>query len=84
MEYFLNSFFSSPLFYIGVLFSFVAALGFLLFLRGFISNIGHLFTLSGNIEHVEKANTRMVWGLLILTTTFVVWEIVRWIAGLFT
>ena len=84
MEYFLNSFFSSPLFYIGVLFSFVATLGFLVYLRGFIAGIGNLFTLSGHAGHVKEAYVRVVWGLLILTATFVIWEIVRWIAELFT
>lgn len=83
MEYFLDSFFADPLFYIGVFFSFVAALGFLIYLRGVIAGIGYTFTLSGHAEHVQTAYTRVVWGLLILTATFVVWEIVRWLAGIF-
>ncbi len=81
MEYFIQSFLYHPLFYIGSLVAFIAALGFLVFLRGFIGGIGNVFTLAGNVEHVGRANVRAVWGLSILTTTFVVWEILRLIAG---
>lgn len=83
MEYLIDTFFAHPLFYIGALFAFAGAMGFLIYLRGFIGGIGNVFTMAGHVEHVEHANVRAVWGLAILTTTFVVWEIFRLITGWF-
>lgn len=77
----MENFFANPFFYIGALFAFFAALGFLIYLRGFIGGIGHVFTKTGHDDHVKHANLRATWGLLILSYVFIVWQIIRLIAG---
>ncbi|MBC7836555.1 hypothetical protein H7X87_02145 [Acetobacteraceae bacterium] len=83
MENIIYTFLAHPLFYIGSIFAFLAAIGFLVYLRGFIGGIGNVFTMTGNIEHVAEANARAVWGLCIITYVFVIWELVRFVAGWF-
>jgi hypothetical protein len=79
----MESFFLHPFFYISAAFALVAAMGFLIFLRGFIGGIGDVFTMTGHVTHVQEAQTRAVWGVFILTSVFVVWEVVRWVASWF-
>jgi hypothetical protein len=83
MESLLNNFFSHPFFYVGALVSAFAAISFLLYLRGFIAGVGHVFDDGAHIGHQHHANERVVHGVLLLGITFIVWEIVRSIAGLF-
>jgi hypothetical protein len=75
----MDNFISNPVFYISALFASAGAFGFLIYLRGFIGSIGNVFTKAGHDEHVHHAQVRVIWGILILTATFIVWEIVRWV-----
>lgn len=79
----MDSFFLHPFFYVSAAFAVVGAIGFLVYLRGFIGGIGDVFTMAGHVGHVAEAQTRVVWGVFILTSLFIVWEIVRWIASWF-
>lgn len=72
---------TNPMFYIGALFAFFAVIGFLIYLRGFISSIGDVFTLAGHDEHVRHGHVRVAHGLLIITTVFIVWQVIRAIVG---
>lgn len=80
---FLLSLFQNPMWYIGLVFAFVAAFGFLIFLRGFLNGIEHLFTIDTKAEYVKLARTRMVWGVLIMLTLLIWWEILKWFAAFF-
>ena len=65
--------------YLAVALAFVAAFGFLIFLRGFLSGSGHLVTIDHNAEYLDLARTRVVWGVLIMLTCFVLWELPWWL-----
>lgn len=73
------------MYYLGLVFAFLAALAFLVFLRGFLSGSPHLFTISGNEGHLHHHRVRQTWGVLALLAIFIVWEIVRtvahWVTG---
>lgn len=73
--------FSDPTLYIGYLFAFVAAIAFLVFLRGFLSGLPKVFTMDWHEEHQEHHRVRVTWGFFLLLYLFIVWEIVRWIFG---
>ncbi|HEY4501706.1 MAG TPA: hypothetical protein VJJ20_01390 [Candidatus Paceibacterota bacterium] len=75
--------FAHPLLYVGYVFAFVAAIAFLVFLRGFLSGLPKVFTMDAHEEHQEHHRTRVTWGFFMLLYLFIIWEIVRWIAGLF-
>ena len=77
----LESFVANPLYYIGALFSVLAALAFLVFLRGFLGGIVKAFTMNASDSHMEHARTYSVWGVFLLALLFVLWEIIRWIGG---
>ena len=79
----LESFLADPLYYIGVVFSLAAALAFITFLRGFLSGIVKAFTMNASDSHMDHWRVYSVWGVFLLAAIFVLWEIVRWIAGLF-
>lgn len=79
----LNSFASDPLFYIGAVFATIAVFGFLVYLRGFLSGVGHVLLNDGHNEHQEHARVRAVWGFLILLETVLLWETIRAVAGWF-
>jgi hypothetical protein len=74
---------SAPFHYLEVLFAFLAALAFLVFLRGWLGGVGNIFKMSGHDEHLEHAYTRQVWGVLLMAALFYVWEIVRTMASWF-
>lgn len=76
--------FAHPLLYVGYIFAFVAAIAFLLFLRGFFAGLPKVLTIDAHDEHQEHYRTRVTRGFFILLYLFIVWEIVRWIAGLFS
>ena len=67
-----------------VFFSFAGTMAFLLFLRGFLAGFSQLLTINMHAQHLEHARTRAVWGVLLLIFLFVLWEAVRYVAGLFT
>jgi hypothetical protein len=83
MDAFLNSFFADPLQYIGLVFAFMASVGALLFGAGFFAGVPHLFTISGNEEHILHHRVRSTWGVMIMLYTFILWEIVRVVASWF-
>ncbi len=74
---FLQSLMTDPEYYVGVVLSFFAVVGFLLFLRGFIAGVGGVFTNTGHDEHQGEARVRNTWGTIILLFVFVLWEITR-------
>lgn len=80
---FLSNFFADPLYYLGYVFALCAGLAFVLFLRGFLSGFGHVLKQDGNVEHMEHYRVRAIWGVLLLTVFFGVWEILRWISSWF-
>lgn len=73
--------FSDPMLYLGYLFAFVAAIAFLIFLRGFLSGLPKVFTMDWHEEHQEHHRVRVTWGFFMLLYLFIVWEIVRFVAG---
>lgn len=81
MEYVFNAVFSHPLYSLGVLFSLAAGAAFATFLGGFLSGIGHVFTIDHNDKHMEHARMRAVWGVLLLIALFILWELVRLLFG---
>lgn len=74
---FLQSLITHPEYYVGIVLSFFAVVGFLLFLRGFMAGIGGVFTNTGHDEHQDEARVRNTWGTIILLFVFVLWEITR-------
>lgn len=81
MDSILLAIYADPMHSIGALFAFFAAIGALLFIRGFFSGLGNFFTLDHNDYYLGKARVRVVWGVLIMYTAFTVWEIVRSFVG---
>jgi hypothetical protein len=79
MDAFWIAAFTNPLLYLGYAFAFVAAIAFLVFLRGFLSGLPHIFTLAGNDEYMPNHRRRAIWGTMMLLALFIVWEIVAWI-----
>jgi hypothetical protein len=73
--------FAHPFTYLGYIFAFVAAIAFLIFLRGFLPGIPKVFTMDEHDEHQEHRRVRATWGFFILLYLFIAWEIVRWILG---
>lgn len=84
MESLFTIVYGDPMYVIGLLFALAAAIAFLVFLRGFLAGLPHLFTISGNEEFLPDHRRRVVWGFFMLVALFVVWQIVRWIGGLFS
>lgn len=74
---------ATPFHYFEALFTFLAVLAFLVFLRGWLGGVGNIFKMNGHDEHLEHAYTRQVWGVLLLFALFYVWEIVRTMASWF-
>ena len=83
MKSFLDSLFSNPMTYLGVVFAFVAALAFLVFLRGFLSGLPAMFTLVSHDEHQKHHRVRVTWGVISLIALFIIWQLVRGVAGFF-
>ncbi|MEI7719925.1 MAG: hypothetical protein WCI89_01815 [bacterium] len=72
-----------PLHSLGFVLSFVAAFGFLIFLRGFSSGAGHLFTIDHHDHHLSDARLRAIWGVIIMLDVFMLWVAIRTLAALF-
>lgn len=79
-----DSLVSDPLWYIGFLLATLAALAFLVFLRGFLSGVPHFFTLSSHDEHIHHHRVRVTWGFFLLLFLFILWQVIRWLADLLT
>ena len=75
---------SDPLYYIGAILAFWAAIGFLTFLRGLLSGLPHFFKYDGNDGTLPNHRHRAIWGVVILTSAFGLWELTRWSASLIT
>lgn len=83
MDYFLNIV-SNPYAFAVLFLCLFAAWGFITFMMGFFGGIRNMLTLKGNEHHVHHAHTRAVHGMLMLTTAFILWEVVRWIRDALT
>ena len=68
---------------IGVLLAFVAAFGFLIFLRGFLLGLNQVYFIDSNAEYLDLARIRVSWGLLLMIQAFVAWVFVAGVASLF-
>jgi len=68
---------ANPLFCIGSIISLVAAIGFLIFLRGFLLGLHQILYIDGHDEHIEHARLRVSWGLVLMINMFVLWVFVR-------
>lgn len=78
---FWDKLFANPMLFLGYLFAFVAAIGFLIFLRGFLSGLPKVFTIDYHEEHQAHHRVRIMWGFFILLYLFIIWELLRWILG---
>lgn len=86
MVAYLNNFYSNfaadPLVYIGAVIVFFAAIGFLIFLRGFFNGVPRIFVMSsGHTEYKKLARIRCVWGFFLLFAMYLLWEIILWAAA---
>lgn len=71
---------SHPYYYISAGIAVAAAIAFIIFLWGVMDYVySH-----GNDEEKEHGRTNMLWGTVWLALLFVVWELIRFIAGYFS
>lgn len=80
---FLFGVYSNAFGYVEILFAFLAAISFLVFLRGWLGGIGNVIKMNGHDEHLNHAYVRQVWGVMLLAALFFVWEVVRMVASWF-
>ncbi|HEV7449718.1 MAG TPA: hypothetical protein VGP13_04250 [Candidatus Paceibacterota bacterium] len=78
---FWDAVFAHPMLYVGYIFAFVAAIGVLTFLRGFLSGFSFVVTMDWHEEHQEHYRTYATQGFFILLYLYIVWELLRWIVG---
>ena len=83
IEYFVYSLVTHPVFSLGFILAFAAGFSFLIFLRGFLSGAGHMFTIDHHDHHLFEARTRAVWGVVLLLDIFLIWVTIRSVAALF-
>jgi cbb3-type cytochrome oxidase subunit 3 len=70
---------SDPYFYFAGAMSIAGAIAFIIFLWGVMDYVySH-----GNEEEKEHGRTNMLWGTVWLVLIFVMWEFVRFVAGVF-
>lgn len=84
LDVFWNVLYGNPLYYVGLLLAFWAAIGFLTFVRGFFSGVPHLFTYDGDDEYLSEHRVRAFWGPAIILSAWGTWELVRWISMVFS
>jgi hypothetical protein len=82
MEPFLTNPVANSMQYIGALLASLAALSFLVFLRGMIPGTVNVFNFNFHHEHLEHAHVRIVWGVLLIAFIFGLWEVLRFFASL--
>lgn len=70
---------SNPLTIFTATMSLLAAVGFLMFLWGFT---GYILA-HGDFEHQTHARVQIVSGFAFFLTIAILWEVLRWLAGLF-
>lgn len=68
---------TNSLFFIGAIISFIACFGFLIFLRGFLLGINHLFYINANDDSIALARIRVAWGFVLMLNMFVLWVAIR-------
>lgn len=76
-------FYQNPMPWIALVFACIGAFGFILFTIGFFAGLSHLFTLSAHEGHMAHRRVRATWGVLIMIHAYIVWEVVRVVAGWF-
>lgn len=79
MDALLNAFFADPMYYVGLIFAFTAAIAFLTFIRGFFTSFPHLLTISVHEGHLKRYRFRVVWGVTGLFGLLLAWETLRWV-----
>lgn len=72
---------SNPMLYLGYIFAFIAAIGFITFFMGFSAGFPKVISMDAHDEHQEHHRVRVTRGFFILLYTFIAWEIVRWVFG---
>lgn len=81
----LDAFYAHPMYFIGLVFALLGAMGVGFFFAGFFPGLPHLFTLSAHEEHQDHYRDRIVRGTMLVIHVFILWEIVRlvgsWITG---
>ncbi len=70
---------SHPFTDVKILMSLWGAAGVVIFFWGFIG----YFLSHGHIDHQEHARAQMVWGITLTGAAIIVWEGIRFFAGLF-
>jgi hypothetical protein len=70
---------SHPFSVMQIFMSLWGAFGVVVFFWGFIG----YFLSHGHIEHQDHARSQMTWGFLLTGAAILVWEGIRWLAGLF-
>jgi hypothetical protein len=78
------NFLYNPLLPIGILFSLLAVLAFLVALRGFLSGVLYIFTLNGNDDFNKAARIRVMWGFLLLIFLWSLWQVFVFIGAIVT
>lgn len=73
--------FADPMLYLGYVFAFLAAIGFVKFFMGVAAGLPKVFTIDAHDEHQEHHRVRATQGFFILVYLFIVWEILRWFLG---
>lgn len=68
---------SHPFTDIQILLSLWGGFGVIVFFWGFTG----YFLSHGHIEHQDHARAYMVWGITLTASAIVVWEAIRWLAG---
>jgi len=75
---------SNWLYTIAAVLSFLAAYGFLVFLRGFLYGARQLLYIDADAHHLDHARDRTVRGVLIMVHAFVIWVFVDALVSYFT
>ena len=47
-------------------------------MRGGLSGLPGLFTLSAHDDHQEHHRVRVTWGVMLLLYLFILWELLKW------
>jgi hypothetical protein len=80
MDQFLIQFVTHPEAVLAIFFTLASAAAFVVFLWGFT---GYILA-HEHEEHQKHASSQIVWGGSLLIQLFILWEVVRWLAGLFS
>ncbi|MDE2071432.1 MAG: hypothetical protein KGI70_01700 [Patescibacteria group bacterium] len=84
MNAFLDAVLANPWHDIELIFTGLGVFAFIIFFGGFTAGLPHLFTQNYHAERIAKHRLRVTWGVMMLLALFIVWEVVRWVAGYFS